>query len=90
MFILQHCKPAVDEDTFLKMVDRQYEIMKRERTRQLEESASSSIKPPLAPADNEAPPAPSQPCLPPPTSAPAPSSDSSNSQEVSLDFFAIT
>lgn len=62
--------------------------MKRERTRQLEES-TSSIKPPLALADNEAPPAPSQPSLPPPTSAPAPS-ESSNSQEVSLDFFAIT
>lgn len=29
----QHCKPAVDEDTFQKMVERQYEILKKERTK---------------------------------------------------------
>lgn len=33
----QHCKPAVDEEKFKGMVERQYEIMRRERQRQLEE-----------------------------------------------------
>lgn len=28
---IQHCKPAVDDDTFQKMVDRQYELMRRPR-----------------------------------------------------------
>lgn len=28
----QHCKPAVDEDTFQKMVDRQYEMIRRPRS----------------------------------------------------------
>lgn len=28
---LQHCKPAVDDETFKKMVDRQYELMRRPR-----------------------------------------------------------
>lgn len=37
VLIFQHCKPAVDEDTFKKMVERQYETMKRDRQRQLEE-----------------------------------------------------
>lgn len=29
----KHCKPAVDDETFQKMVDRQYEMLKRERLR---------------------------------------------------------
>lgn len=29
----KHCKPAVDEETFQKMVDRQYEVVRRERVR---------------------------------------------------------
>ncbi|XP_076273967.1 brahma associated protein 111kD isoform X1 [Rhynchophorus ferrugineus] len=33
----KHCKPAVDEDTFMKMVERQYEILKKERMKIPEE-----------------------------------------------------
>ena len=33
----KHCKPAVDEETFKKMVERQFETMRRDRQRQLEE-----------------------------------------------------
>lgn len=33
----KHCKPAVDDETFQKMVERQYEIMNRERSRTAEE-----------------------------------------------------
>ena len=29
----KHCKPAVDDDTFQKMVEKQYEALKRERLR---------------------------------------------------------
>jgi SWI/SNF-related matrix-associated actin-dependent regulator of chromatin subfamily E, member 1 len=35
----KHCKPAVDEDAFHKMVERQYDMMKRERVRSAEEQA---------------------------------------------------
>lgn len=40
----KHCKPAVDDETFQKMVERQYEAMKRERMRVIEEQN----KPPVA------------------------------------------
>ncbi|XP_066151631.1 SWI/SNF-related matrix-associated actin-dependent regulator of chromatin subfamily E member 1 isoform X3 [Euwallacea fornicatus] len=33
----KHCKPAVDEETFLNMVERQYEIVKKERTKPQDE-----------------------------------------------------
>ncbi|XP_065086769.1 SWI/SNF-related matrix-associated actin-dependent regulator of chromatin subfamily E member 1 [Ochlerotatus camptorhynchus] len=33
----KHCKPAVDDETFQKMVERQYEMLKRERLRTVEE-----------------------------------------------------
>ncbi|KAK4886742.1 hypothetical protein RN001_003013 [Aquatica leii] len=33
----KHCKPAVDEDTFQKMVERQYELLKKERIKILED-----------------------------------------------------
>lgn len=33
----KHCKPAVDEETFHKMVDRQYDVMRRERARLIDE-----------------------------------------------------
>lgn len=33
----KHCKPAVDDETFQKMVERQYEALKRERMRVIEE-----------------------------------------------------
>lgn len=33
----KHCKPAVDDETFQKIVERQYEAMKRERMRAIEE-----------------------------------------------------
>lgn len=41
----QHCKPAVDDETFKKMVERQFEAMRRERLRQLEEPKVSPPKP---------------------------------------------
>lgn len=46
----KHCKPAVDEETFQKMVERQYEAMKRERMRQLDEP--NQIKPSIRPDDD--------------------------------------
>ncbi|XP_022910327.1 SWI/SNF-related matrix-associated actin-dependent regulator of chromatin subfamily E member 1 isoform X2 [Onthophagus taurus] len=33
----KHCKPAVDDDTFLKMVERQYDILRREKMRGVED-----------------------------------------------------
>ncbi|KYB27781.1 SWI/SNF-related matrix-associated actin-dependent regulator of chromatin subfamily E member 1-like Protein [Tribolium castaneum] len=33
----KHCKPAVDEETFQKMVERQYDLLKKERMKSLEE-----------------------------------------------------
>ncbi|XP_025829081.1 SWI/SNF-related matrix-associated actin-dependent regulator of chromatin subfamily E member 1 [Agrilus planipennis] len=33
----KHCKPAVDDDTFQKMVERQYDILRKERIKVLEE-----------------------------------------------------
>lgn len=35
----KHCKPAVDEDTFQKMVERQYELLKKEKMKALEEQS---------------------------------------------------
>lgn len=50
---LQHCKPAVDEETFQRMVERQYEAMRRERMRQLEEPNSSIARAPQPPKVEE-------------------------------------
>ncbi|KMQ97499.1 swi snf-related matrix-associated actin-dependent regulator [Lasius niger] len=36
----KHCKPAVDEETFNKMVERQYEVLRRERLKGSEENRS--------------------------------------------------
>ncbi|RZC41294.1 SWI/SNF-related matrix-associated actin-dependent regulator of chromatin subfamily E member 1 [Asbolus verrucosus] len=33
----KHCKPAVDEEAFQKMVERQYDMLKKERMKNLEE-----------------------------------------------------
>ncbi|KAB0799492.1 hypothetical protein PPYR_07372 [Photinus pyralis] len=33
----KHCKPAVDEDTFQKMVERQYELLKKDRMKLIED-----------------------------------------------------
>lgn len=59
----KHCRPAVDEETFQKMVDRQYEILKRERLRTVEEQQKPPIAAPSAtkstedqPADIQSPP----------------------------------
>lgn len=41
----KHCKPAVDDDTFQKIVERQYEGMKRERLRAIEEQNKPSSTP---------------------------------------------
>lgn len=40
LYSLQHCKPAVDEDTFNKMVERQYELLRRDRLKGPEENRS--------------------------------------------------
>lgn len=45
----KHCKPAVDDETFQKIVERQYEAMKRERMRAIEEQN----KPPATPSKPE-------------------------------------
>ncbi|XP_076171817.1 uncharacterized protein LOC143148895 isoform X2 [Ptiloglossa arizonensis] len=36
----KHCKPAVDEETFNKMVERQYEALRRDRLKNTEENRS--------------------------------------------------
>lgn len=33
----KHCKPAVDDDAFQKMVERQYDVLKKERNKQPDE-----------------------------------------------------
>jgi len=48
----KHCKPAVDEETFQKIVERQYEAMKRERMRAIEEQS----KPPTQSKPEQEPP----------------------------------
>jgi SWI/SNF-related matrix-associated actin-dependent regulator of chromatin subfamily E, member 1 len=47
----KHCKPAVDDETFQKMIERQYEALKRERLRVMEEQN----KPPIAQKPEEVP-----------------------------------
>ncbi|XP_058459267.1 SWI/SNF-related matrix-associated actin-dependent regulator of chromatin subfamily E member 1 [Malaya genurostris] len=44
----KHCKPAVDDETFQKMVDRQYEMLKRERLRTVEDQQKPSVAAPAA------------------------------------------
>lgn len=66
----KHCKPAVDEETFQKMVERQYEAMRRERMRTIEEqnkpqtpsSKPDEVEPPntAQPAVSSAPPSESE------------------------------
>ncbi|XP_060532119.1 SWI/SNF-related matrix-associated actin-dependent regulator of chromatin subfamily E member 1 isoform X2 [Cylas formicarius] len=34
----KHCKPAVDEETFMKLVERQYDVLKKERLKSQDES----------------------------------------------------
>lgn len=38
----KHCRPAVDEEKFQKMVERQYDLMKADRQRQLEDPAKAA------------------------------------------------
>ncbi|XP_045480494.1 SWI/SNF-related matrix-associated actin-dependent regulator of chromatin subfamily E member 1 isoform X1 [Harmonia axyridis] len=40
----KHCKPAVDEETFQKMVEKQYESLKRERAQRFEEPPKPKIE----------------------------------------------
>lgn len=44
-YLVQHCKPAVDDDTFQKMVDRQYELMRRPRMMDEMNHAKNPIRP---------------------------------------------
>ncbi|CAL8129176.1 unnamed protein product [Orchesella dallaii] len=48
----KHCKRAVDEDTFQKLVDKQYEVVKKE----YEERAKNQPPPPPPPVQQPAPP----------------------------------
>ncbi|CAD7083665.1 unnamed protein product [Hermetia illucens] len=67
----KHCKPAVDEETFQKMVQRQYDELKKERQRVFDDPASAQQqkvkpdepqKPPLsAPVSNQGQPKGSEP-----------------------------
>lgn len=59
-YSFQHCKPAVDDDTFQKMVERQYEMLRKERMKgleeqkaRLEESGAELQTAPAAPLPNE-------------------------------------
>lgn len=47
----KHCKPAVDDKKFQEIVEKQYEAMKRERMRAIEEQN----KPPSIPKPEEVP-----------------------------------
>lgn len=47
----KHCKPAVDDETFQKIVERQYDTMKRDRMRAIEEQN----KPPVPSKPEEVP-----------------------------------
>lgn len=74
----KHCKPAVDEETFQKIVERQYETMKRERMRAIEEQNKplAQVKPEEVPVQaNTAQPATSE-----PLSAPSVSTFSESAQ----------
>ncbi|KAF3423326.1 hypothetical protein E2986_00088 [Frieseomelitta varia] len=56
----KHCKPAVDEETFNKMVERQYETLRRDRLKGAEENrsdgpASSESTPNSTPTPTPAP-----------------------------------
>ncbi|XP_055625792.1 SWI/SNF-related matrix-associated actin-dependent regulator of chromatin subfamily E member 1 [Toxorhynchites rutilus septentrionalis] len=57
----KHCKPAVDDETFQKMVERQYEVLKRERLRtvddqqKVQQGVSQSTKPDDQPTESAAP-----------------------------------
>ncbi|XP_050479946.1 bromodomain-containing protein 4-like [Bombus huntii] len=56
----KHCKPAVDEETFNKMVERQYEALRRDRLKGAEENrsdgpASSESTPNSTPTPTPAP-----------------------------------
>ncbi|ALC49888.1 dalao, partial [Drosophila busckii] len=64
----RHCKPAVDEDTFQKMVHRMYDDIKRDRQRSEEQVPPPPRK--EEPAVQQ--PAPPQPQQPPTTASPAP------------------
>uniref|UniRef100_A0A182Q7K5 HMG box domain-containing protein n=1 Tax=Anopheles farauti TaxID=69004 RepID=A0A182Q7K5_9DIPT len=57
----KHCKPAVDEETFQKMVDRQYEMMKRDRLRALEEAQKPPAPAPVPPSQTGPPAGPPKP-----------------------------
>lgn len=54
--LLQHCRPAVDEDTFTRLVERQMEILRRGGNPLTSTAAPSSAQPavpPAAPAENQ-------------------------------------
>lgn len=43
MVQFQHCKPAVDEEAFMKLVDKQYELLKKERCKPLDDSKEPPV-----------------------------------------------
>lgn len=66
----KHCKPAVDEETFNKMVERQYEALRRDKLRGAEENRSDG------PPSSESTPNST------PTPTPAPTNDETPSDNV--------
>lgn len=41
---MQHCVRAVDDDTFQRMVERQYELLRKERIKGSEEPMSVTVE----------------------------------------------
>lgn len=41
----KHCKPAVDDDTFQKLVDRQYDLLRKERIKSQEDQKTKTEEP---------------------------------------------
>lgn len=77
MLLFQHCKPAVDDDTFQKLVERQYELLRKERLKGLEEQKPKSEENlPNGTGNNEPVPA--------PPSAASDDNHSTQQEEVSL------
>ncbi len=79
--MFQHCRPAVDEETFQRMVERQYEAYRRERMRAIEEQN----KPPTQNKPDEV----ESPNTAQPAVASAPPSDGQNPEVIFHIFYFI-
>ncbi|CRK94467.1 CLUMA_CG007973, isoform B [Clunio marinus] len=77
----KHCKPAVDEEAFQKIVERQYEAMKRERLRAIEEQNKAPLQ-----AKSDEVPVQANTAQPAVTSEPLPSSEAGQSTAEPMDI----